>query len=125
MHFLMFAVGIGLVTSDVPSASEYQRAKEAITELIGDTEYLPRAVRLGKIYFILDKNHHEFKYFHGSNNNWLYYYYLSILAFHDCIGPNGCDGCVNDDDPDNAGLQGIKNRLGNLRQNDGFTVELT
>jgi hypothetical protein len=50
---------------------------------------------------------------------------FSISAYHDCIGPNGCDGCINDDDPDNAGLQGIKGRIGNLRESDGFTVELT
>ena len=31
------------------------------------------------------------------------------LVFHDCVG--GCDGCVNINDPDNAGLQNIIERL--------------
>ena len=53
INFIIFAVGIVLVTSEVPSASEYQRAKEAITGLIEGTEDLPRAVRLGNIFHII------------------------------------------------------------------------
>lgn len=28
------------------------------------------------------------------------------LAFHDCLGANGCDGCLNTALTDNAGLAG-------------------
>ena len=45
-----------------------------------------------------------------------------LKAFHDCVGPNGCDGCINDDNEDNAGLEGIKNRLVSLRQRENFEV---
>ena len=50
--------------------------------------------------------------------------YIHFIAYHDCIGENGCDGCINLDDPDNNGLQGIVERLGNLKQNQGFSVGL-
>ena len=40
------------------------------------------------------------------------------------MGPNGCDGCLNDDNPDNRGLRGIKRRLGELRFVDGFEVNI-
>ena len=46
-------------------------------------------------------------------------------AFHDCVGPNGCDGCLNLNNPDNAGLDAIITRLGKVRKGDGeqtFTV---
>ena len=51
-------------------------------------------------------------------------YYVHFVAYHDCIGENGCDGCINLDDPDNNGLQGIVGRLENLKQNQGFSVGL-
>ena len=38
----------GVALSQVVSRSEYERANKAITELIENTEDLPRAVRLGK-----------------------------------------------------------------------------
>lgn len=25
------------------------------------------------------------------------------LAFHDCVGPNGCDGCIDMNNGDNSG----------------------
>ena len=31
---------------------------------------------------------------------------LLIAAFHDCVG-NKCDGCINLDNPSNAGLDGV------------------
>jgi hypothetical protein len=77
----------GFVIFKVPSASEYHRAKDAITELIENKPALPQAVR---------------------------------LAFHDCVGPNGCDGCINDDNPGSFGLQEIKRILTDLRQNGRF-----
>ena len=32
-------------------------------------------------------------------------------AFHDCVGPDGCDGCLNLNTPDNAGLGEIRDIL--------------
>ena len=54
----------------------------------------------------------------------VYLFWCSIKAFHDCVGPNGCDGCVNDDNSDNQnkGLKGIKRRLVKLRQDNDFEV---
>ena len=26
------------------------------------------------------------------------------LSFHDCVGKGRCDGCINHDEPDNAGM---------------------
>ena len=40
-------------------------------------------------------------------------------AFHDCVGPDGCDGCLNVNDTDNAGLTDIVEDLTSLR-NGGF-----
>jgi len=37
------------------------------------------------------------------------------LAFHDCVGPDGCDGCLNLDDADNVGLSDIITVLTDLR----------
>ena len=51
-------------------------------------------------------------------------YFIHFVAYQDCIGENGCDGCINLDDPDNNGLQGIVGRLENLKQNQGFSVGL-
>ena len=38
-----------MVTAQCPNASEYQRAKIAITNMIENSQDLPRCVRLGKI----------------------------------------------------------------------------
>ena len=43
------------------------------------------------------------------------------VAFHDCVGPNGCDGCVNLQNHDNDGLAGIITTLTTLRDRD-FSV---
>ena len=51
-------------------------------------------------------------------------HYILFVAYRDCIGDNGCDGCINLDDPDNNGLQGIVGRLENLKQSQGFSVGL-
>ena len=42
-------IGISMVAAQAPTASEYQRAKTAITNMIGNSQDLPRCVRLGKI----------------------------------------------------------------------------
>jgi len=82
-------IGITMVAAQAPSASEYLRAKAAITNMVENDQDLPRCVR---------------------------------LAFHDCVGEDGCNGCINLNDQDNSGLQGIVGRLGNLRQNQGFSA---
>ena len=118
-QFLCLLIWIGLVTSQAPSASEYQRAKNAITDMVEGNQDLPRVVRLGMLVMII---------IHTANNIGpisIQYHWetsLNVSAFHDCVGPNGCDGCINDDHPDNDGLQGIKNRLQNLRSSQGFQV---
>ena len=47
----------------------------------------------------------------------LYYYSpkIDFLAFHDCVGPDGCDGCLNVDDSENNGLSEIVERLSTVR----------
>ena len=47
LPFLFVAAFWGLVTSQAPSSSEYERAKVAITKMVEDTTDLPRCVRLG------------------------------------------------------------------------------
>ena len=37
------------------------------------------------------------------------------LAFHDCIGENGCDGCINYHNPLNEGLPDLIKELEDLR----------
>ena len=54
----------------------------------------------------------------------IYYIYIptSFKAFHDCVGPNGCDGCINtEDNGSNAGLAEIVEILVNER-NANFPV---
>ena len=46
-------------------------------------------------------------------------------AFHDCVGPNGCDGCLNIDDPSNAGLSEIVDRLATVREGSRRVPEFT
>ena len=41
-------IGTGLVTSEAPSALEVERAKVAIMKMLGNSQYLPTAVRLGR-----------------------------------------------------------------------------
>ena len=119
-QFLCLLIWIGLVTSQPPSASEYQRAKNAITDMVDGNQDLPRVVRLGMLVMIIiytanDKLGPINIQYHCKTS-------LNVSAFHDCVGPNGCDGCINDDHPENDGLQGIKNRLQNLRSRQGFQV---
>ena len=40
--------------------------------------------------------------------NFACYYFQ---AFHDCVGPAGCDGCLNINTPDNAGLRELRDIL--------------
>ena len=40
------------------------------------------------------------------------------LTFHDCVG--GCDGCLNVDDPDNAGLESLVTDLEQVYQEEGL-----
>ena len=47
LFFLLVAAFCGLVTSQAPSSSEYERAKVAITKMVEDTTDLPTCVRLG------------------------------------------------------------------------------
>ena len=44
---------------------------------------------------------------------------MFLVAFHDCVGPNGCDGCLNLNNSDNAGLAGIVQRYSDVRKGDG------
>uniref|UniRef100_A0A0G4G4G4 Plant heme peroxidase family profile domain-containing protein n=1 Tax=Chromera velia CCMP2878 TaxID=1169474 RepID=A0A0G4G4G4_9ALVE len=46
---------------------------------------------------------------------------LVRLSFHDCVG--GCDGCVNLDDPDNAGLAGPRTSLETIYSDRGLADE--
>ena len=63
--------------------------------------------------------------------NWNFAFYDSSnlipykKAFHDCVGPDGCDGCLNLEDPDNVGLSDIITvltdlRAGNYQRYDSF-----
>ena len=45
------------------------------------------------------------------------------LAFHDCVG--GCNGCINFNNPDNAGLQPIVTKLTSLYYDNGFNKIVT
>ena len=45
-----------------------------------------------------------------------------FLAFHDCVGPDGCDGCVNMNNTANKGLQEIIEFLGKERK-ENFPVK--
>ena len=57
-------IGISMVTSQCPTESEYQRAKTAITNMIENSQDLPRCVRLGKI---IEFHKHDL----GISNNFL------------------------------------------------------
>ena len=52
-QLLCLLIWIGLVTSQPPSASEYQRAKNAITDMVEGNQDLPRVVRLGMLMMII------------------------------------------------------------------------
>merc|ERR1712076_257034 len=82
IKFLLFIIGLTLVSSEAPSLSEYTRAKEFLKGELPRGRDLPKAVR---------------------------------LAFHDCVGPDGCDECLNNDDPSNAGLADIIEKLARYR----------
>ena len=44
------------------------------------------------------------------------------IAFHDCVGPDGCDGCIDANAFHNLGLNGLKVKLVDLRANKQFQV---
>ena len=50
---------------------------------------------------------------------------ICYSAFHDCVGPDGCDGCLNIDDPSNAGLSEIVDRLATVRAGSRRVPEFT
>ena len=62
-QFLCLLIWIELVTSQAPSASEYQRAKNAITDMVEGNQDLPRVVRLGMLVMII------ILYRYTANNN--------------------------------------------------------
>ena len=41
--------------------------------------------------------------------------FFNFEAFHDCVGPSGCDGCVNQDRGSNKGLEPLINKLVAIR----------
>ena len=50
---------------------------------------------------------------------------ISYAAFHDCVGPDGCDGCLNIEDSSNAGLSDIIDRLTTVRAGSRRVPEFT
>ena len=48
---------------------------------------------------------------------------MDRLAFHDCIG--GCDGCLNFNNKDNAGLQEAVNSLETIYIKNSFNTLLS
>ena len=56
---------------------------------------------------------------------YLAWFLISYAAFHDCVGPDGCDGCLNIDDPSNAGLSDIIDRLTRVRAGSRRVPEFT
>ena len=50
------------------------------------------------------------------NNFFNIFTYIHFQAFHDCVGPNGCDGCVNTKQDDNEGLWAVITTLELLRK---------
>merc|ERR1719266_1926070 len=45
------------------------------------------------------------------------------LTFHDCVG--GCDGCLNVNDPDNAGLEDLVSDLEAVYQSEGLNTTIS
>ena len=44
--------------------------------------------------------------------------FLNFVAFHDCVGPTGCDGCVNQNRGSNKGLKQLIDMLVAIRNNE-------
>ena len=51
----------------------------------------------------------------------IFFFYFE--AFHDCVGPPGCDGCVNQDRGSNKGLKPLIDTLVAIRNRE-FWVSL-
>ena len=47
------------------------------------------------------------------------------LTFHDCAGPDGCNGCINIDSDSNNGLADLIESLDKVYQNRGFASTLS
>ena len=82
------------VSSIVPSANVVAAAEKEILALINEVQIVTTAGA-------------EYPFVAG----------LTRLAFHDCIGDGGCDGCINETEADNAGLSRYINALSPLYEN--------
>ena len=82
------------VSSIVPSANVVAAAGEEILALINGTQIVTIAGT-------------EYSFAAG----------FTRLAFHDCIGDGGCDGCIDETEADNAGLSKYIDALSPLYEN--------
>ena len=82
---------INHVLAIIPTPQDVQRASHDILHLINFAKVPPLVGR-------------EFPFVAG----------FARLAFHDCIGEGGCDGCVDVNNPENAGLSRYINALNPL-----------
>ncbi len=90
------------------TVEQYENTKEFMTEWLKGSKHLPGSVRLGIIkgdFFI-------------STYRRLIEKYVIHSGFHDCVG--GCNGCLNPDNPDNAGTQQAVRALEVVFKRQGF-----
>ena len=84
----------------------YITAEDHLRQSMG-SDLIPKVVRLGNSKIRANLlNLMYSKYFFNIFQmcvNILKYF----IAFHDCVGPDGCDGCVNMNNTANKGLQEI------------------
>eukprot|EP00808_Paulinella_micropora_P006713 g65350.t1 len=88
MIHLLLSLTAAVAQPPIPSAADKNIVRSAIIDLLESGREDILSVQLG------DQSNFASK--------------LARLSFHDCVGPNGCDGCLNlASIPDNKGLESI------------------
>ena len=101
INFFLNLLLVCHVSSIVPSAEVVTAAGEDILALINEVQIVTTAGT-------------EYPFVAG----------FTRLAFHDCIGDGGCDGCIDETEADNAGLSRYINALSPL-YNENYTMDMS
>ena len=95
-----------------PSLELYNKAKDHLSEVLMWYKTLPPScVRLGNNSLLIQKwisQIYKIVYSETNSRKLLILHTASInLVFHDCVGSDGCDGCLNLNNPDNHGFEAV------------------
>ena len=108
----------GATTTSAPNTTLYNMAVETIGDMMDSFPGIkPLALRLCTDE---DKGIVSEPYLKKICQNIIYWAlkYIILTAFHDCVGSDGCDGCLNTDQSANDGLGKVVRKLYTTKASD-------